>query len=190
MAETADRNGTELTMPSTLISSDTAGANDVGSNAGDSNAGGSNAGDSNAGDSNETSAAAEELTDIPALEFVVPLPGFPGMSQFALVALDDTATVYTLRSLEDPTLRFFVVPPMSFFPDYAPELDDQTATMLGLTEADQAIVLLVVNPGDKPGGATVNLLAPIVVNLGSRQAAQVVLSGMDLPVRAPLTAAA
>jgi flagellar assembly factor FliW len=131
----------------------------------------------------------ETLVELPSLEFVAPFPGFPGKTRFALVALDEAGMLYALRSLDDPSLRFLVVPPAPFFPEYTPEIDDVTAAMLGLSRAEQALLLLVLNPGDAPGTATANLLAPIVVNIGSRQAAQVVLAGNEYDVRAPLTAA-
>jgi flagellar assembly factor FliW len=130
----------------------------------------------------------DTLVELPSLEFVAPFPGFPGLTRFALVALDEAGLLYALRSLDEPSLRFLVVPPAPFFPEYAPEIDDATAASLSLTRAEQALLLLVLNPGDNPASATVNLLAPIVVNSETRQAAQVVLTGADLPVRAPLLA--
>jgi flagellar assembly factor FliW len=131
----------------------------------------------------------DTLVELPSLEFVAPFPGFPGKTRFALVALDDSGLLYGLRSLDEPSLRLLVVPPGPFFPAYAPEIDDVTASMLGLTRAEQALLLLVLNPGDTPGAATANLLAPIVVNIESRQAAQVVLASNEYEVRAPLAAA-
>jgi flagellar assembly factor FliW len=131
----------------------------------------------------------DTLVELPSLEFVAPFPGFPGKTRFALVSRDDAGLLYELRSLDEPSLRFLVVPPAPFFPEYAPEIDDTTATALGLSAAEQAVVLLVLNPGDRASAATANLLAPIVINIESRQAAQVVLSGAELPVRAPLAAA-
>jgi flagellar assembly factor FliW len=133
--------------------------------------------------------APDIAVDLPSLEFVSPFPGFPGKTRFALVSLDDAGLLYSLRSLDDSALRLLVVPPAGFFPDYAPEIDDVTAGTLGLTRAEQALLLLVLNPGDKPGAATANLLAPIVINVETRQAAQVVLASNEYDVRAPLTAA-
>ena len=130
----------------------------------------------------------DTLVELPSLEFVAPFPGFPGNTRFALVSLDEAGLLYSLRSLDDTSLRLLVVPPAPFFPEYAPELDDVTAATLGLTEADQALLLLVLNPGDNPAAATANLLAPIVINQETRRAAQVVLAGVDYPVRAPLAA--
>ncbi len=126
--------------------------------------------------------------DLPALDFVIPIPGFPDHRRFVLVQLDDKGLLCALRSLDDPDLRFLVVSPTAFFPDYAPELDAETQEMLGIVRAEDALVLLVVTPGAAADDATANLLAPVVVATRTRRAAQVVLTGSDLPVRAPLHA--
>jgi len=130
---------------------------------------------------------ASEITDIPVIEMVEPMPGFPDRRRFALVRLDEAGVLSSLSSVEDPSLRFLVVPPQVFFPDYAPEIDDVAAAALGIERAEDALLLVVVNPGDAAGAATANLLAPVLVNVATRQGGQVVLDE-DLPIRAPLLA--
>ena len=124
------------------------------------------------------------VEEIPVITMVQPMAGFPGLTRFALVRLDDEGVLSALRSVEDPDLRFLVVPPAVFFPDYAPVVDDDTVAALGIESADEVVTLVVVNPGDG-SGATANLLAPVLVNTRTRQGGQVVLTD-DLPVRAPL----
>lgn len=124
--------------------------------------------------------------EIPVLELVEPLPGFPEHRRFALARLDDTGVLCALRSLDDPGLRFLVVPPGAFFAEYAPEIDDQTVAALEIDSADDVLPLVMVTPGDSARSATANLLAPVVVNHRTRRAAQVVLGDATLPLRAPL----
>lgn len=126
--------------------------------------------------------------DLPVLTFPNGVPGLGGADRFALVSLDEAGLVYSLRSVDEPALRLLVVPPGPYVPDYAPEIDDDAVALLGLESAEDALLLLVLTPGETAATATVNLLAPIVVNLRTRVAAQVVLAGTDLPVRAPLAA--
>ena len=128
------------------------------------------------------------VEDIPVIELVAPMPGFPAHQHFTLVRLDDDGVLSALQCLEDPELRFLVVPPQPFFPDYAPEIDDATAETLGIASAEEVLVLLVVNPGDGIASATANLLAPVLVNTATRRGGQVILDE-DLPVRAPLLTA-
>ncbi len=135
----------------------------------------------------ESRSAVRVVEEIPVIELVEAMPGFPDRTRFALVRLDEDGVLCSLRSVEDPDLRFLVVPPTVFFPDYAPEIDDATVDSLRIERAEDVLVLVVVNPGEQASNATANLLAPVVVNTVSRQATQVVL-GEDLPVRAPLVA--
>ena len=133
-----------------------------------------------------TSAPTAEAGTEPVLRFGTGLPGFPDARSFMLVRLDDAGTVFSLRSVDDPELRFLAVPPAVCFPDYSPEIPDDAAEALGLQTAEDAMVLLLVTCQTGLEDATANLMAPVVVNVRSREAAQIVLAGSDLPLRAPL----
>jgi flagellar assembly factor FliW len=127
---------------------------------------------------------------LPTLEFVAPMPGFPEHRRFLLTDIGDQDLLFALTSVDEPGLRFLVMPPFPFFADYAPEIDDETLDLLGTHEASDLLVLLVVTPGGAAAEATANLLAPIIIDQRSRRAAQAVLTGSGLPVRAPLMPAA
>lgn len=136
-----------------------------------------------------TTSAPEEapaVTDMPVVELTAPLPGFPTLRWFALARVVDDGTVCDLRSLDDPEIRFVVVPPTEFFADYAPEVGDDVAQALALDSADDAVVLAMVTLGDTIEAATANLRAPIVVNHRTRRAMQVILDDPELPLKAPL----
>lgn len=127
-----------------------------------------------------------EATDVPVIEFVAPMPGFPMERRFVLIRLDDAGVLYALTSVEDADLRFLVVPPAPFFSDYAPQIDDESLAALGAPDGSGLLVLLVVTAGDTAGESTANLMAPIILHESSRRAVQLVLAGSDLPVRAAL----
>ncbi len=113
------------------------------------------------------------------------IAGFAGAERFALVEVSESSPLFRLCCLDQPGLDFLVVPPPVFFPDYAPEIDDASAGRLELTDAADALLLLVLSVGEDVGSATANLMAPIVINARTRQAAQVVVEG-TYPLRAPL----
>jgi flagellar assembly factor FliW len=126
--------------------------------------------------------------ELPVIEFVRPIPGFPEQFRYVLTRVSDDGMLYVLRSLDEPRVRFLVIAPLPFFPGYAPEIDDDTLDLLDVHDADRLLVLLVVSAGERVADATVNLLAPIVVDKESRRAVQVLLTGADFPLRAPLVA--
>lgn len=127
-------------------------------------------------------------TDLPVIEMVRPMPGFPDDLHFALVDLDGSGGLCSLRSLDHPELRFLVAPPSLFFPDYAPEIDDSTVEQLAIESAEQAILLVVLKAGDSLPTSTANLLAPVVLNTANRRACQVVLDEAEHLVSTPLVA--
>ena len=119
------------------------------------------------------------------LTLVGGLVGFPCTERYALVEVSSTSPLFRLCSLEAPGLDFLVVPPAVVFPDYAPEIDDASAARLDLTDAEDALLLVVLTVGADVTVATANLMAPIVVHARTRQAAQVIVEGTH-PLRAPL----
>lgn len=118
------------------------------------------------------------------IEFVAALPGFPELRRFRLLGVEGIEPFCLLRSLEVEGLEFVVVPPAAVFSDYAVELEDDAAERLELTDADDALVLVIVTVGD--AAPTANLLGPLVVNRRSRRALQVVLHRSDHGVSVPL----
>ena len=150
--------------------------------------------------------------DLPRIRLVRPLPGFPDVTAFVLVRLggpadgadagssgssgssgsdgsdgsddESTGTMFELRGADRPEVRFLVAAPTVFFPDYAFDLDESHCAELGLHDASEALVLVVLTIGDDSASTTANLLAPVVINARTRAAAQVILSGTNWPVRA------
>jgi flagellar assembly factor FliW len=119
---------------------------------------------------------------LPTIDMAVPMPGFPRHRQFVLVRLNDEGLLYAFTSIEDPELRFLVAPPEPFFPDYAPEIEDEVFAALNTKDPDRLLLLVVITAGVNE--TTANLLAPIVVDRDSRRAMQVILNGSTMPVRA------
>lgn len=131
----------------------------------------------------------EAPSDLAELLFESGLPGFPDAHRFTLIRWgDDDSPFSIMRSLDHEGLDFVVVPPMVFFPDYAPEVDDTTAERLELRDSDDALVVVMVTLGQQAVDATANLLGPIVVNRHTRKAAQAVLTNAAYEVRTPLVA--
>ena len=127
-------------------------------------------------------------TEVPELRFVAPLLGLEHLRRFALVSLDEGGPLFSLQSLDDDAVRLLVLAPHAVFADYAPGLDDVLRAALGLEGGVEPLLLVVVNAAEELADSTANLLAPIAVNPQTLAAAQVVLTGSGLPLRAPIAA--
>jgi flagellar assembly factor FliW len=117
-----------------------------------------------------------------ALEFVDPILGLAGYTDFGLAEVEGADQLFTLRSA-DVDLRLYVLDG-SMLAAYAPELSDDQVARLELSSPSDAAVYVVVNP--TPGALTVNLLAPIVVNVKTSKAAQFILEDTTWGISVPL----
>jgi flagellar assembly factor FliW len=125
--------------------------------------------------------------DVPELVFPTGLPGFPGERRFALVRWGAFEGPYSLMvDLGNPDVRFLVMPPYVFFPDYVVDLDDAIAAKIHLDKAENCLLLVIVTLGSTPEEATANLLGPVVINLETREGVQAVLAESGYSTRVPL----
>lgn len=121
-----------------------------------------------------------------ALTFITPPPGFAPLVEFTLDEIEGAQGLYALRALDSESTRLFVLDAGVYLPEYTPEITDEQAASLELTRGEDALVLVVANPGES--GTTMNLMAPIVVNSMNGHCAQFILEGDEWPLRARLTA--
>ncbi|MGA1038594.1 MAG: flagellar assembly protein FliW, partial [Ilumatobacteraceae bacterium] len=133
--------------------------------------------------------AMSEASDVPVIEMRGGLLGFPDMTRFALIKMNDEGLVYRLQSLESEAVNFVVVPAMPFFPNYSPVVDDDVADRFNLAAGADVLVLLIVTLGETFKQSTVNLMAPVLLDPARQVAEQVIIENADLSVRAPLMAA-
>jgi flagellar assembly factor FliW len=112
-----------------------------------------------------------------------------------IVAFEDCRHWVLLGDGENPTLAWLqsvsraevavpVISPRRFVPDYAVRLARGQLAPLEFSQFDQVFVLAVVSQSD--GDLTVNLKAPLVINLDRRLGRQIITSD-DQPVALPLT---
>ena len=120
--------------------------------------------------------------------FASPIIGYPNHKEFALVDYRPDSPFKWLQSVQDKELAFPVTLCSYFNIDYQFELSDEDADTLGIKTADEILALNIVTiPQINPHGATINLLAPVVINTSNNKAMQIILKdAVKFPVRHPL----
>lgn len=115
-----------------------------------------------------------QYTPASTLEFQEGLPGFEAERQFVLVERPVHHPLVFLQSLQTPALCFPALPVLVVEKDYQTRLKDSDLDLLGFTEqpriGSEAVILVLIAMHEQD--PTVNLLAPIVINLRTRAAAQ------------------
>lgn len=117
-------------------------------------------------------------------DFTEPIIGYDNLKQFVLVEHSDNSAFKWLQSLEDPDLAFPVTSPAFFDIDYQFEIPTEKAEKLDLNSVESLISLNIVTiPSANPRKATINLLAPIIINAANKKGMQIILSNSNYPVK-------
>lgn len=121
-------------------------------------------------------------TDADMILFPWGLPGFINLRRFLTIVRAGQEHFIWLQSLDDPRVALPAADPWLFFPEYDPQLPVYARSSLALDRAEDFITLgvMVIPPS---GEMTMNLLAPIVINLKARIGRQVPLETGGYQVR-------
>jgi flagellar assembly factor FliW len=101
--------------------------------------------------------------------------GFEENRDYCLIQHCPDSSFRWLQSVDEPGLAFVVVDPSQFFAGYEFEAPDAEAETLGLTSADDAMILVMITISEEGREITANLAAPILVNSRSLMGTQVIL---------------
>jgi flagellar assembly factor FliW len=128
---------------------------------------------------------AMEADDI--LLFPHGVASFEHLRHFVILADADNDAVGWLQSVSDAQTALAVVSPRRFVADYQVRVAASELAALQLAGPDRTFVLAVVSKQE--GRLTINLRAPIVINLDRRLGRQVITKD-DQPLRYEIAAAA
>lgn len=121
----------------------------------------------------ETRFGTIEVDEASVLTFPNGLVGFPEQTAFVLLERANGKMVAYLQSLVTPALAFPVVDAADFASYPEPSVE-KLAASAGL-EGNELALLVIVAARPETKTLEANLLAPIIVEMGSRKCAQVVL---------------
>jgi flagellar assembly factor FliW len=125
-----------------------------------------------------------------AVEFEEGLPGFEAERRFVVIQQPQHYPLVFLQSVATSALCFPALPVRVVDPQYDVSIADSDRQVLGiigeLRLGENTIALALIAIHEDP---TANLLAPVVINLQTRAAAQCIDPGMRYSHRYPLAAA-
>ena len=117
------------------------------------------------------------------LTFPRGIPAFEDKHRWIIVGNEDNAVKW-LQSVDDGDLALPVTTPDAVRPDYNARIPEDELTLVGSTDpADLALLIVVSIPEAAPWNMTANLRAPILLNLKSKKAVQVIALNEEYPIR-------
>jgi len=129
-----------------------------------------------------------EVAEDEIFHFPESLPGFENLKSFIIVRTNPEAVFCYLHSLDDLDICFIITDPFLFYPEYEFDLPDGAIEELKLSKPECAKIWSIISVPNGKGveQATINLVAPIVVNTVSKQSKQVILQNTNYSIRQPL----
>ncbi len=128
-----------------------------------------------------------EIADERIFEFVLPIIGFNDLKKFVILDINQESFFKWLQSVEDPEIAFPIVSVFSMNVNYTLDIPDNVVDTLKINNVESILVMNIASiPQDNPQGTTLNLLAPLVFNVDTQLAGQVILSGSGYDVSFPL----
>jgi flagellar assembly factor FliW len=127
-----------------------------------------------------------DISEEKVLKFENGLPGFYECTRFTIISSEETDPFLWLQSLDEPDVALAVVNPFRLFPDYTPIVNEDDMESLGNPSDEDVLALTVAVIPVKYENMTTNLVSPILINLKTNQAHQVIMENSQYQIKQPI----
>jgi flagellar assembly factor FliW len=109
------------------------------------------------------------------INFLAGIPGFEQRKEFVIVQIPEYAPFEWLACVDGSLLRFAIINPLLFKPDYEPNIIKEQFADLKLEKPEDILVYSIVTIRENPAESTANLLGPVVINRSKRIGKQIII---------------
>lgn len=129
-----------------------------------------------------------EIGEQDILTFEHGLLGLEEERKFVLLPIDADLPLAILQSVERPEIGFVIAYPFAFKKDYSFDISEDDLEQLHLEkEEDVLLTYSIVTMKDTFQDSTINLLAPLIINIEKKCGKQIVLQdNKSYPLRYPM----
>lgn len=129
---------------------------------------------------------AREINEEDILTFNRGIPGFEERRRYIIMPYSDKSPFFVMQSVDQSNLAFILIGLEEVIPGYSFDISDDLASQIKLTAPEDAVVFAIVTiPGDL-AKSTVNLAAPVIINMKGKLGEQVIFNNSQYSLRHPL----
>jgi flagellar assembly factor FliW len=114
------------------------------------------------------------------------LPGFENYKSFTISKVEGDSRFKIINSTEEENIGFIAISPFDIKKDYEIRLDDETIKLLEIETPKDVLVLNLVTLGKTLAESTVNLKAPVIINIKNNKGKQLILQNDKYEIKEPL----
>ncbi|EPY07957.1 flagellar assembly factor fliW [Paenibacillus alvei TS-15] len=111
--------------------------------------------------------------------------GFPESKTYVwLNSIEPDLPIELLQCTRDSNLAFMVVDPFEFASEYEFDLSEETKHALDISSQEQVVIRVILTA--RQNSTTINLKAPLIINVVNRRASQIILDGPQYQLQYPI----
>ena len=120
------------------------------------------------------------------ITFPAGIPGFENRKQFVVVSIPQLAPFEWLVCVDGTHLRFAIINPLLFSPDYAPKLNSERLAELSVDDPKDLALYSIVTIKENPIDSTANLAGPVFINKIKKIGKQIIIDDDRYSTQEPI----
>lgn len=114
------------------------------------------------------------------------IPGFEEYKYFRISDIEGNKNLKMITSKDDLNIGFVCISPFEVKKDYEINLSDEIINELNIGKPEEVLVLNIITLGKTLESSTVNLKAPIIINIKNNKGKQLILQDDKYKIKEPL----
>ena len=120
------------------------------------------------------------------IEFSKGIPGLDKLKKFIIFPVEDNEVFSILHSIEDESIGFVIASPFGVATDYEFKLEDDVMNRLRISKNEDLLVFNIVTLNSNVEKITMNLRAPIIINIKEKLGEQIILNNEKYLIKYPI----
>ena len=114
------------------------------------------------------------------------IPGFEQHTRFVIVPMPQCEPFSWLACVDGAHLRFAIINPLIFIPDYSPKISKGLLSGLETDDLQDLVLYAIVTIGENPMESTVNLSGPVIINKAAKRGKQLLIDDDRYSIQDPI----
>ncbi|MBF0431970.1 MAG: flagellar assembly protein FliW [Fibrobacteria bacterium] len=127
-----------------------------------------------------------EWTEDDIILFPSGIPGFENSKRFIIISVPEYEPFHWLQCIEGERIRFAIINPLVFKPDYNPKINRAEIGTLNISEPKDLLMYVIVTLRSPLSDSSVNLMGPLFVNFKTKTGKQIIIEDNAYSVREKL----
>ena len=117
------------------------------------------------------------------IHFPAGIPGFENSKKFIIISQEEYQPFHWLQCVDGDPIRFAIINPLAFRPDYDPKINGSDLASLDIKDAKDLLLYVIVTLKSPLEESSANLMGPLFINLKKKVGKQVILEDNQYSVR-------